>query len=277
MNEPDDDDLDFEEADYAQMELATYRRLAGPLPTPSAQQIEAFVDFVAHAHSWYKHMRSVSPTSTLQCFMDPHAGTQRVGHGDGTVSVEWRAERGFHYSWLPTAQYRQDFGHLAFSTAQGTSVSMRSKSGDWLIPADDAPVIFNEANQALELLPPEVLSAGAAKVSGLIHTLGADSSRWAHRLVGQAELPTWPEESGGSATMELMRDRCAELRANRHLKEEKQTSGDKDQHALHLSLIDFRFYQLVKPERDRQLAGITTAIQRVISLLAEPQRPTNPL
>ena len=273
MPELDDDDPDLDGPNLAQMDLHAYRALATQLPTPSAKQIEAFVGFVAHAHSWYKHMSLVAPTATLQFFLDPYAGMQRVGHPDGTVTVEWRQKRGFHYSWLPTQRYRQSFGYLAFSTAQGTSVSMRSPSGDWLIPSDDSPVVLKEPYARLELVPPEVLKAGAAEVSGLIHTLGASTDLWAHWLIGDDDLPPWPNESGGRATMEGMRSRCAELRRDRSLREKAPTHGHHTHHDMHVSQVDYRFYQLVQPERDRQLAGISAAIQRVISLLAEEQRP----
>jgi hypothetical protein len=270
MNNSDDDFVKPNFPVCDEMDLPTYRQLVSHLPAPSEDQVEAFVDFVSHAHSWYKHLRLTSPRSTFQFFLDPQAGMQRVGHPDGTVSAQPRTERGFHYSWIPTQQYRQRFGFLAFSQAQGTAAYMKAATGDWFIPSDGDPAVINTTKGTLQLLPPEVLEAGAARVSGLIHTIGANSDFWAHYLLGDDELPFWPEESGGRATMEKMRQRCEELHANRALKQRKLASDHPKRSEMDLSMIDYPFYLLVEPERERQLGGMADAIHRLVALLAAP-------
>src|SRR5690349_8829634 len=109
--------------------MAAYAELVRPLPPPTQQQMQAFADFVSNAHSWYKHLLPLPPGVPMQFFLDPAAGLQLSVLPDGSVTAGPRAKPGFHYSWLPTADYRERFGHLAFSRDMGTMVYLRSSQG----------------------------------------------------------------------------------------------------------------------------------------------------
>lgn len=128
---------------------------------------------------------------------------------------------------------------------------------------------LTESGRKLMLLPQEILEAGAAKVSAQIHTLAATDEFWAHYLHGAKELPPWPEESGGRATMELMRLRCEELRKDPSLRVVTPPAEDHIQFEMHRSFIDHTFYKLVEPERQRLMAGMAAAIQRLRALVKD--------
>lgn len=73
-------------------------------------QMQQFALFVSNAHSWYKHLPYLPPGEPFQFFLDPGAGMQLVVSSQGSVDATPRAEPGFHYSWLPTVEYRARFG-----------------------------------------------------------------------------------------------------------------------------------------------------------------------
>ena len=90
-----------------------YRSLVQVLPVPTTSQRDAFAAFVSQAHSWYKHIPPAPPCCPFYFFLDPSAGMQREVTSGGSVRSIVREERGFHYSWIPTKEYRARFGHLA--------------------------------------------------------------------------------------------------------------------------------------------------------------------
>lgn len=53
-------------------------------------------------------------------FIDKYAGCDRLLRKDGTAVLAERTERGFHYSDLPSKEYRSRIGYLAFSCGAGT-------------------------------------------------------------------------------------------------------------------------------------------------------------
>ena len=106
------------------LRLEEYRKIVGALPAPSRQQMEEFAAFVSGAHSWYKHLPLLPPGLPMQFFLDPGAGMQISVLQDGRTVVAERQGTGFHYSWIPTVDYRRRFGHLAFSRTAGTQVSL---------------------------------------------------------------------------------------------------------------------------------------------------------
>jgi glycosyltransferase involved in cell wall biosynthesis len=75
-------------------------------------QLRQFAEYVAGAHSWYKHLRVLPAKTPIQVFLDPAAGRQLVQAPDGRVTAEIREKQGFHYSWLRTAEHRERFGQL---------------------------------------------------------------------------------------------------------------------------------------------------------------------
>ena len=123
------------------MTLAEYKSLTRDLPRPTAPQMEDFAEFVSLAHSCTASA-AVSSLCSAVFFLDPAAGMQRAEASDGSIGVFEREKTGFHYSWIPTLEYRRRFGYLAFCRSRGTSVSLIG-GGEHLIPSDDAPFVYD--------------------------------------------------------------------------------------------------------------------------------------
>lgn len=186
-----------------------YQALVAPLPTPTAEQMQAFAEFVCGAHSWYKHLRSMPPGQTIRFYLDPSAGMQLSSQG-GHVRAEWLEKWGFHYSQIPTADYRRRFGHLAFSQSSGSVVYRQGADGECQGAFDDVPAVYDPSTQSMRGLPSEVLHLGRARISGLVHRLGADAWRIAYEAVGRG-TPKWPEESGGQQALADILERCHQM------------------------------------------------------------------
>jgi hypothetical protein len=256
--------------------LASYQALVSELPRPTEAQIADFVDHVCHAHSWYKHMRLRVTRARLYFFLDPGAGMQHIGYLDGRVKVERRTQQGFHYSWIPTDEYRERFGHLAFSRTGGVSVALSMQPGVAQVPSDDEPFIFDPKARSLVKVPAEVLEAGCAIVSGVIHILGTNHKYWEHVLLDETSTVEWPDSSGGAAQVARMRARCVELHRDPSLRRTLsyeammvERRGQASGSWLQLQYIDQPFYQLVKPERERQIGGMTDSIGRMLDLATD--------
>ena len=255
---------------FGHLDLYGYRSLVSRLPIPTTDQVNAFVDHVCHARSWHRQVSMLSPTCKLQFFLDPHAGMQRIGCSDGSISVEPVLDCESGHSPMPTLEYQDRFGFLTFVRSEGELEFRQRSRGEWLLPSDADPVIFNSEGNTLMSLPPEVLEAGASNVSGLIHTLGASAAVWSDWLVGLRKLPSWPPESGGHLTMKRMQDRCEELATVRSLRSSVPVTAFNSRHEALLAQIDGHFYSLVEPERRRQIAGIRRAIEKMICAITEP-------
>jgi hypothetical protein len=92
---------------------------------PTPEQMAAFVEHVAQAHSWYKHL-GVLPGRPFVVFVAPDSGTgnrvvraegdsfQIVPHPAGPEYTE--AHPRIHHSWRTTAEYRRRFGFLDFAS-----------------------------------------------------------------------------------------------------------------------------------------------------------------
>lgn len=108
------------------------------LPLPSEEQTKNFLDYVSTAHSWYKHLDRKKFTP-FYFYLDPYV--MMIHHDNG--SVEEAKERGFHYSTMPTSQYRQNYGYWNyFDSPQPT---IRSASGANIL----IPELLTEAGTAL--------------------------------------------------------------------------------------------------------------------------------
>lgn len=51
----------------------SYLDIIGQLPIPTAEQTRNFAEYVAGAHSWYKHL-PVYPPAPFVFYLDPNAG-----------------------------------------------------------------------------------------------------------------------------------------------------------------------------------------------------------
>lgn len=254
--------------DGAALSLSGYRALARTLPVPTPQQVREFAEYVAGAHSWYKHLRLLPANTPFQIFLDPAAGMQLVRAADGRVTAVLREAQGFHYSWLPTAEYRQQFGHLAFSRSAGTRVSELRADGDQLIPSDDAPRIYDPASRAFYALPAEALTAGRVFVSAIVHEAASSKYLWENAIARTERFDEVLDRLDGLEIGKRILDRCCVLKEDPSRAE--PAPGQKGDLAYEFSLaaLDFPLHQLVVAERKRQLEGIEAAAARALRLVA---------
>ncbi len=231
--------------------LDDYRALVAKLPRPTEAQMMAFATFVCGAHSWYKHLPMYPPGKPFQFFLDPASGMDLNFHG-GRVEATPRLVNGFHYSWIPTPQYRERFGHLAFSRRGGTTVYRQAPDGTATAVGDDVPSLYDVETQSLRRIPPEVLEAGRAWVSGLVHAVSA-SPTWLLMFATKEARAAWPEESGGPPALMPILARCEAL------KEAREVVGWP-------SNDDEELIRLLAPERKRQHDGMVDAMLRVAAI-----------
>jgi len=234
----------------ATLTLAEYRSLLSDVPVPSKKQKSEFAEFVSAAHSWYKHLPPNLPGQPFYFFVDKYAGCDRLLREDGTAVVVERSEQGFHYSDLPTKEYRSRFGYLAFSCNSGTSVFVAnwplvySRDKVAAVPGDDGKMYG---------LPKEILETGETRLTAIIHPSSSI------RMVS-SQLTNWSEECGGRTTLEQIAARCREMQDPANPK-----SGGYTQSGVYIEdqLLD----NLFAPERQRQKREVVRSIDRVCELI----------
>lgn len=178
MDELDDllDDMIFARlsgAELPEMDLDAYRHWIREASRPTRTQIKAFVDYVAGARSWYKHLPLMRPGVPVQFYIDPYAGMDRLVLATGEIRLRERTHQigAFHYSWMPTAEYRERFGCLAFSCAKGSPLfTDEVLDGEPVLVDHNClfPELRVSSNDAFA--PPKaVLDAGRCDITALIH------------------------------------------------------------------------------------------------------------
>lgn len=174
-----------------------YLELAASLPRPSAEQTERFVEYVAGAHSWYKHLPLLPPGNPFFVYLDPNAGADvSFSAGRAVVSERVDRSRAFHYTWMTTGEYRERFGHWQYAASGGpaffsaesgpiaqlagpsrlTCSKLRQATEDHLLArialalasADRTPRVVDEAGGLVDVSP-EVLARGHCLLTGLVH------------------------------------------------------------------------------------------------------------
>jgi hypothetical protein len=217
------------------LSLARYVDLLAGVPLPTREQKENFVEYVSHAHSWYKHLPLCPPGVPFHFFIDKYAGWDRTTFSDGTWTFEERTEDGFHYSQIPTKSYRESFGHLGFSSEAGSTVLL---IGQWpmVVPRDQTAGV-PDYDSLMCGLPAEIMGAGMARLTGVIHTLSAaGSGEHATMEPRKRPLPTYP-------------------------------SSDR-----YISCADAVLYERLAPERRRQHDEIIKAIDRVCEIIQQARK-----
>jgi hypothetical protein len=244
--------------------LADYRALVRSLPVPTPEQMRNFADYVARAHSWYKHLRLLPAKTPIQVFLDPAAGMQLAQAPDGSVTAEIREKLGFHYSWLPTAEHRERFGYLAFSKSSGSSVSLINRDGSQLVPSDDATCVYDPEARTFYQLPEEALMAGRAFISAIVHKAGEWTYLWESLIKRNDRFDDVLYNYDGLEITKRILDRCAVLKKDPARAEpSKEEVLDWKKGLAH---FDLPLSRLVEAERQRQIEGLAAAAARVVRL-----------
>lgn len=82
---------------------------------PTEDQTKAFVEYVAKAHSWYKHL-SKDRVHKLYVFLNPTVMMSRdITKKDPPQEVFKGDKILFHYSSMPTQDYRRMYGYWDYS------------------------------------------------------------------------------------------------------------------------------------------------------------------
>ncbi len=147
--------------------MSGYVELVRGLPVPTVEQTERFVDFVAHAHSWYKHLPAWPPGLPFTFFLDPNAGRDFVhlpggesGYVDRTDEVQ-----ACHYTWMVTTEYRARFGHWQYHADAGPGLFVGSAGRGWT-DLNSRAVVLSEEGEWLSAPPPY---AAECPLTGLVH------------------------------------------------------------------------------------------------------------
>ena len=96
-------------------ELSTWRALARSLDPPTLQQMANVVGRSANAHSYYKHL-NIGRVWPFHFRISAVAGMRAERRDGRTYYVDYVRGDGteFHYTWTPTAAYRERFGVLQY-------------------------------------------------------------------------------------------------------------------------------------------------------------------
>jgi hypothetical protein len=250
--------------DITELPLLTIRQyldLLSDIPLPTQEQKKNFVEYVSHAHSWYKHLPMHQPGAPFYFFLDKYAGYDRFVQKDGTAFLEARVTQGFHYSASPTAEYLACFGHLAFSCGYGKTVVLLS-DGPVAVPRDDIPAVPGD-DALMYRLPAEIAEAGLTHLTGVIHSLSANSYDLDYRIITEKGRLDWPEESGGRDTIKKIVLRCDVIRQTKP----KWTPVERKAAPGGVSFVDSELYEILTPERLRQCGEMIKAIDRVCAVI----------
>ena len=246
------------------LSLEQYVALLDGVPMPTQQQKENFVEYVSHAHSWYKGLPLYHPGWPFYFFLDKYAGCDRV------------------YSAIPTEEYRTRLGHLAYSSGGAGRTVVLAGRGPLVVPRDKVAAVQDHAQMGR--LPAEILEAGVVLCTGLIHACSLGMPElWADRYENSVFWRTalrqkfrmdWPEESGGQRTEEKIQERCRQVR------DRPLCDGMTRREAVQLEKlrkhpdiaecgvqVDPVLYELLEPERRRQQTQMLKAIDRVCELV----------
>jgi hypothetical protein len=156
-----------------EMDIDAYRLLVGAVAPPTDRQIKAFADYVAAAHSWYKHLPMQPPGVDFHFYIDPNAGMDFLVHASGEVTARARTPdtESFHHAWMTTADYCARFGCLAFSCAAGSSVFGTDLVDEETVLVDTNtlhPVLQVERASAMRP-PKQILDMGTCSLTALVH------------------------------------------------------------------------------------------------------------
>jgi len=156
------------------------------LPRPTVQQVAEFVEYVATAHSWYKHLPLLPPGLPFEFYLDPNAGREWIVNGSRSRFRERVADaparERFHYTWQPTSDYVARFGYLTYFADAGTSFRVPMKDG--VLSTASAPRIQVENRRWMVVkrswitVPEDVRREGTVYLTGVIHPIAQSVVGW---------------------------------------------------------------------------------------------------
>jgi hypothetical protein len=261
------------------LSLQEYLAVIRGLPLPTSAQRREFVEYVSGAHSWYKHLPRHLPGEPFYFFMDRYAGCDCVVRKDGSRAMVEREKQGFHYSAIPTAEYRTRFGYLGYACDAGTAVFLVNQE-PMAIPRDDVAAVPGDDGHGRGL-PHAILEAGKVRLTAVIHPLSTAYDFWDEgdpRVRGKVH---WPDESGGKETLQKIFKRCAEMREPGYHKErearvakrlellESSPTRGEARKMMESPYHDPILSELLEPERLRQKNEMLKAIDRVCRVVQE--------
>jgi hypothetical protein len=243
------------QAKQSGLEMPDYMEVVRELPRPSEQQIDNFIDYVAAAHSWYKHLPLLPPGSDFYFFFDLNSGCDLVIES-GNAHYRERKKHGFHYSAEGVVATTPSKAQVRWP--QGGDVD---ELLDTIEQAEAAGPRILTQDQHWVALPQEILVAGQVQLTAVIHPVfsGVWVWKWAStRLIGKDKSALrWPEETGGPDALLKILD----IVKSNPQGVFKEISGS--------PILEFHpeIHSLVDAERRRQKKLVREAIQRVIHLL----------
>ncbi|MBI1789538.1 MAG: hypothetical protein HYR60_18540 [Acidobacteria bacterium] len=255
-------DLEFD--DLPTLELIGYRTLIAEIPPPTDDQLRAFAVFAADAKSWYKHLPPFPPGAPFYFFIDPCAGLDRVRLSREQAVFYPRTEstEPFHYTWMTTGNYRARYGCLSFCCESGSQLFLPrtvvfddgSEVRGMLDNNPVHPFIYPGQDRPFRV-PREVLEAGRADITGVVHSQAASVWFWERVFSTARSDPRWPEETGGAETIARIRERQGRVLAS------PEAEGQ------NLSAADPEIEALVRPERERMQMEMIAAMKRMRELV----------
>ena len=272
--------------------MASYYQVVRRLPAPSDAQISNFIDYVASAHSWYKWIPVVPQGIPFYFYLDPNSGCERVFERGKPVYRE-RNNTAEHRDRCGYLQYsREAAAACIIYQSRGSSVISSSRrpvsatregriwtrclrlfrshvrtrpQGEGKVPPKLAGVLEDReaeessgsAIQSEEYrisVPDEVLRAGHAELTGMIHPLASGIGMWmwiAGKPLMVEGIQRWPAGTPGAETV---------LEILRFVRENPQVTG---RTVGYCPEID----RLVDPERQRMRKLAEQAIHRMLDLV----------
>jgi hypothetical protein len=192
------------EAPSEQELIHAYRELMEDVTLPDDQQTRNFAEYVAGAHSWYKHLPPLAPGRRFAFYLDRDAGRERETLQNGrSVYIDRTADTPFkfHYTWMTTAAYRKKFGFWNYgvsgpSAMMSTQPTTRGEWEAWYHLNARWPLLLHRAGWVP--LPRQITRVSECFVTNWIHD--ASDSHWmgAHCHLYLAEYyarrAIWPDD-----------------------------------------------------------------------------------
>lgn len=270
-----------------EMNLNAYRRWIKDVSAPTDSQIESFAGYVADARSWYKHLPLTPPGAIFHFYIDPHAGVDRLVNSSGEVYLRTRTQDAdlFHYSWIPTDEYRERFGCLAFSCAAGSAVFMDDQLGDTDLLIDNncaLPTKNPTAGAEYEAVlldgnchhpvlqtsclttnspPKEVLEAGACALTALVHPRATED--FLVRRIAMTKQEDYKQLFPNGGLLDSISKRLIDMEVHANSLDE----------TIQAVSSDPEFVTLIQQEKTRLRLSMIEAMQRMRQVVFQHSTP----